>query len=348
MIPSKGRFPRLRAFAALLLAILALTACDRAPEARQDQAFVLGTLVEITAVGMEKEAFHAAAGAAFREMRRIHDALGPTDEDSALAAFNRAERGEWTPLDGPLSALLPRALSVQRASANAFNPHLGRLVALWGFRAPPFPEAPPAGEAVDALLDQGAGDRALALRRHDALLARLTRPGAALDLGGIAKGYAVDRATAVLAAHGVENALINAGGDLRALGSHGGRPWRVGIRNPRDRDRVLAVVPLHDGEAIVTSGDYERFFRHEGRRYHHLLDPATGAPARAARQATVLGPRATEADAWSTALFVAGAPGFQRLGKEQPALVIDTAGKAHASPAMKARLDWRSEEVAAP
>jgi len=247
-----------------------------------------------------------------------------------------------------LTTLLPRALAVQQASANAFNPHLGRLVGLWGFREPPFPQTPPPPGAVDALLTAGAGSRGLALRRHNGLSARLTAPGATLDLGGIAKGYAVDQAAAALREHGVTNALINAGGDLRALGKRGDRPWRIGLRHPRDREQVLAIVPLRPGEAIVTSGDYERTFRQDGKRYHHLLDPATGYPARAARQATVLGPRATEADAWSTALFVTGPAGLPRLGSRQPALVIDAQGRAHATAAMQQRLQWRSREIAAP
>jgi thiamine biosynthesis lipoprotein len=336
-----------RGLGPLLLALL-LAACQQPPEVRHQQAFVMGTVVEISAAGVGEKAFQQAAGAAFRAMRALHDALTPVAADSQLAAFNRRATVDWTPLADPLAPLLPRALSVQRASGNAFNPHLGRLVGLWGFREPPFPEAPPDQAAIDALLAAGAGGRALALRRAGGLQARLTRPGAALDLGGIAKGFALDRAAAILREHGVTDALINAGGDLRALGRRGERPWRIGIRHPRKRDRVLAVVALRPGEAVVTSGDYERAFEHGGRRYHHLLDPATGRPARTARQATVLGARATEADAWSTALFVAGPGGLARLGPEQPGLVIDAEGRAHANDAMRSRLDWQAQEPAAP
>ncbi|MEF8792590.1 FAD:protein FMN transferase [Thiohalorhabdus sp.] len=334
----------------LLLGLLGiiLAGCQSNPEPRHGQAFVMGTLVEITGIGVSQATFTQATGAAFRDMRAIHDALTPVASDNALAAFNRRATRQWTPLEDPLRSLLPRALSVQRASGNAFNPHLGRLVGLWGFREPPFPDGPPKQAAVKALLAAGAGDRALRLRRSDGLEARLTRPGAALDVGGIAKGLALDRAARILRQNGVSDALINAGGDLRALGRRGDRPWRIGIRNPRDRDAVMAVVALEPGEAIVTSGDYERTFQHDDRRYHHLLDPATGRPARAARQATVLGPRATEADAWSTALFVAGSDGLDRLGPTQPGLVIDGAGNAHANLVMRSRLDWQSQKVPAP
>ena len=330
------------------LAGIVLAGCQSDPEPRHEQAFVMGTMVEITGIGVSEATFREAAGAAFRDMRTIHDALTPVASDSAMAAFNRRATADWTPLEGPLRPLLPRALSVQRASGNAFNPHLGRLVGLWGFREPPFPGQPPEQSAIDGLLGAGAGDWALALRRGKRLEARLTQPGAALDLGGIAKGFALDRATRILRERGVSDALINAGGDLRALGRRGDRPWRVGIRNPRDRDAVMAVVALEPGEAIVTSGDYERTFQHDGRRYHHLLDPATGRPARAAQQATVLGPRGTEADAWSTALFVAGKRGLDLLGPTQPGLVIDDTGRAHANAAMRRRLDWQSQEIPAP
>lgn len=110
----------------------------------------------------------------------------------------------------------------------------------------------------------------------------------------------------------------------------------------------MASLALRAGEAIVTSGDYERFFRADGKRYHHILDPETGRPARSAQQATILGPRATEADAWSTALFVEGPKGLNTLGPNQPALVIDPQGRPHATPVMSERLRWRAQEPPPP
>lgn len=342
--PLQGKAYRL----VIPLVALALGACQDRLEVHNERAFVMGTLVEISATGVTPEAFRKAAGAAFREMRSLHHALTPLESESELVRFNVRGRGEWVALEGPLAELVPRALSVQEASGNAFNPHLGRLVALWGFRESPFPDRPPPEEAIRALLEAGASQPALALRREGSLEGQLEHPGAALDLGGIAKGFAVDRAVRTLREHGIDNALVNAGGDMRALGRRGERPWRIGIRHPRREHRVIATVKLHDGDALVTSGDYERFFRAEGKRYHHLLDPATGRPARGARQASVLGPRATETDAWSTALFSEGSEGLEALDPGLPGLVIDAAGKAHANPAMRERLHWRSEEIPAP
>ncbi len=332
----------------LPIVALALGACQDQVEVHNERAFVMGTLVEISATGVGAEPFREAAGAAFLEMRSLHDALTPLDGESELVRFNARGHGRWVALEGPLTELVPRALSVQRASDNAFNPHLGRLVALWGFREPPFPGRPPPEKAIRGLLEAGASQPALALRREGSLEGRLEHPGATLDLGGIAKGFAVDRAVAALREHGVDNALVNAGGDMRALGRRGERPWRIGIRHPRREHHVIATVELRNGEAMVTSGDYERFFRAEGKRFHHLLDPTTGRPARRAQQASVLGPRATESDAWSTALFSKGSQGLEALGPGLPGLVIDTSGKAHASPTMRRRLHWRSEEILAP
>jgi thiamine biosynthesis lipoprotein len=327
--------------AALVLgALAALPACDGEGPLRRQQSFVLGTVVTIEASGVTEQRFREGAGAAFRAMRELHRAFDPEGEANPLARFNQAPADSWRPVPPPMDRLLPRALAVRRASGNRFDPTMGRLIELWGLRSPPFPESPPPASAVHRLLERGASGQPLALRRTESgLEARLEGEEAALALGGIAKGYALDRAAAVLRDHGVTDALIDAGGDLRALGRRGDRRWRVGIRRPRG-ETALAVLALEPGEAIVTSGDYERFFVHEGARYHHLLDPATGFPARGIRSATVVGPRATEADAWSTALFVAGRSGLERMGA-YGGLIVDSAGKPHANAPLASRLDWR-------
>lgn len=336
---------RRSAAGAALLAAVFLAACDSGPEVRRQQHFVLGTVVTIEAVGVSQAEFREGTGAAFRAMRELHQALEPGVPDNALGRFNAAAEGSWRPVPPPLDKLLPRSLAVRRASGGTFDPTLGRLIGLWGFRSPPFPDTPPEPTAIRELRAHGAGRGAIALRRTaSGLEARMQGPAAALDLGGIAKGYALDRAAAVLREHGVTNALIDAGGDLLALGRRGERRWRVGIRKPRGQSAV-AVIALRAGEAVVTSGDYERFFVHEGTRYHHLLDPATGYPARRARAATVVGPNATAADAWSTALFVSGRAGLQRLGS-WGGLVIDGEGRAHANAVLGPRLEWRGSRAA--
>jgi thiamine biosynthesis lipoprotein len=134
---------------------------------------------------------------------------------------------------------------------------------------------------------------------------RFRHPKVRIDLGGIAKGYAAERSVEILRRRGIEHALVSAGGDTRILGDRRGRSWNVGVRDPRQEGRVIAMLPLVD-EAISTSGDYERYFEEDGIRYHHIIKPTTGKPADSVRSVTVIGPDATSTDALSTSLFVLG------------------------------------------
>ncbi|HKI61198.1 MAG TPA: FAD:protein FMN transferase, partial [Mariprofundaceae bacterium] len=157
-----------------------------------------------------------------------------------------------------------------------------------------------------------------------------------LDFGAIAKGYAIDRGIAILRKHGIQNAIINAGGDIRIIGSHDGKPWRIGLRHPRNKGEVLGTLSLVGDISIVTSGDYERYFDYKGKRYHHILNPQTGFPATASQSATVLAQEATLADAWSTALFVRGESGLPIMSQlGYAALTVDRQGRIHMNKAMK-------------
>jgi thiamine biosynthesis lipoprotein len=168
-------------------------------------------------------------------------------------------------------------------------------------------------------------------------------PALTVDLGAIAKGYAIDRAAEVLRRAGIESAAINAGGDIRLIGDHGARPWRIAIQHPRDSARPLATLELADA-AVVTSGDYERFFEQDGVRYHHIFDPRTGYPAGRCQSVTVVAPSAALADALSTAVFVLGPEeGFALLQRfpEAEGLIVAADGTPQASPGLEAKLTWR-------
>jgi thiamine biosynthesis lipoprotein len=170
-----------------------------------------------------------------------------------------------------------------------------------------------------------------------------------LDFGAIAKGFAVDRAIAILRAQGIENALINAGGNLRGLGHKmqvEGRPWRIAIRNPRGNE-PLAWIELQDGEGVSTSGDYERFAVVENQRIHHLLDPASGSPVAHTIAVTVIARDATTADAASTAIFVAGPSRWRAIARAfavQEVLRVDADGKIELTRALAARTQMPSSE----
>ena len=223
-----------------------------------------------------------------------------------------------------------------------FNPALGQLIALWGFHTDSFTPHRPDPARLAALVAARPQMADLTITGNTVTS---RNPAVQLDLGGYGKGYALDRAAAILKAHGVGNALINIGGNVLALGSKGDLPWRVGIQNPR-KPQPLASLPLRDGEAIGTSGDYQRFFEMDGERYCHLLDPRSGRPARGTQAVTVLiTPRpgaGTLSDAASKPVYLGG-EGWRdyarRFGIDH-ALRVDADGRLQVTRALHDRLQY--------
>jgi thiamine biosynthesis lipoprotein len=226
----------------------------------------------------------------------------------ALGAFN-AELAEGRAARVPeqLEPLFARAEAIRDLSGGRFDARLGELIRLWGFDLEErFRESPPPEADIDALLGQ--------LRQAPAWAPSQPygpAPAVQWAFGAIAKGDAVRQSVRMLDAAGFDNVIVNAGGDLHVRGKPGDRHWRIAVRHPRPAEgpRVLAAIDISDaaaGEAIFTSGDYERYFDFEGERYHHIIDPASGQPARGLRSVTVVHPDTVLADAASTALFVAG------------------------------------------
>ncbi|HEY0974212.1 MAG TPA: FAD:protein FMN transferase [Solimonas sp.] len=280
-----------------------------------------------------------AAQAQLRDDERDWSAWG----DGALAALNQTlAAGKAVTIPQPLRPLFARAALYGQRSEGRFDVRIGRLIALWGFdderhfRSQP---PPPAARAA-ALAD---------LHAAPALDAAATTygpaPGVHFDFGAIAKGDAVDRVVARLRDAGFAHVIVNAGGNLRAAGRRGDRAWRIGIRHPRPDagSQLLATLEIDGDEAVVTSGDYERGFEFEGRRYHHLIDPFSGEPARGLQAVTVVADNAALADAASTALFIAGPQHWRslvgRLGLDRVMVVTDD-GRVHATPRLAARLRY--------
>jgi thiamine biosynthesis lipoprotein len=259
-------------------------------------------------------------------------------ELNAALAAGRAFRP-----DPSIRTLLQIAAPLAEQSGYRFDPAIGGLSVLWGFHADEPPQGPPPDAA--ALRQWQAHKPSLADLSWQGEQVRSANPALQLDFGAFAKGYAVDRAIARLQAFGIRNAIVNAGGDLRAIGRHGARPWRIGIRHPRSPE-VLASVEIRADEAVFTSGDYERFFEFQGTRYHHILDPFSGAPARGTTSVTVIDTDASRADAAATALFVAGPEHWHAVARAMGlryVLLIDDAGVAHMNPAMAQRLHFEME-----
>lgn len=330
-------------FACLLACLtLVLTGCGEPPQVRQE-SYVFGTRVEVLSYGAPEAQAQAALAAVLREFDRLHRAYHAW-QPSELTRLNDAlARGEAQTVSPELAQLLTRARDASAASEGLFDPAIGRLIELWGFHRDSFTPLRPDPAALQAVLAAHPRSTDLVL---DGL--RASSPNRALnfDFGGIAKGYALDRAAVILHEHGIRNALVNIGGNVIALGRKGDRPWQVGIQNPRGSG-ALATLALYDGEAIGTSGDYQRFFELDGRRYSHLIDPRDGQPVQHTQAVTVLiTPRADAgllSDVASKPIFVGGAERWRDMARRmqvEHVLRIDAAGLLSLTAAMRARLSW--------
>ena len=325
----------------LVVLVLGLSACGKAP-LHQQESFVFGTRVEILVAGLDEAKARPAAAAVLREFDRLHrtyHAWQPSelsDLNAAIAAGKTAE------VSSEMAALIADAQRISLAGEGLFDPGIGSLIHLWGFQSDEFKAVLPDPVALAAWREKHPGIADLQL---DGLHVSSRNDAVALDLGGYLKGVALDRAAAILHAQGVENALINIGGNVMALGSKNGEPWRVGIQHPR-QPGPLATLELHDGEAIGTSGDYQRFFELDGKRYCHLLDPRSGEPVTHTQALTVLiTPRPAAgalSDAASKPLFIAGAD-WPRLAHKLDVgqvLRVDADGRIQISAALLSRLEF--------
>ena len=285
------------------------------------------TLVAVAVEDRSATRAEEALGRAFDEMERLVSLLSRFEESSAVGVLNRDGRLADPPPD--LRSLVGLGLEVHRLSGGAFDPTVAPLVDLYEVHFAAHGGPPDAADLreVEALV--GAGH----VRLDDRSL-RLEREGMALTLDGIAKGYVADRMVAVLAAHGVRHALVNAGGDIRALGGRAdGRPWRVGVQDPRRPEALVETIELADA-AVATSGDYVRFHDVE-RRHHHTVVPSTGRSPDAVASVSVAAATAAEADALATAVFALGPDAGRALLASYPrtaALVLTRDGRRLASP----------------
>ena len=294
---------------------------------RKRELGVMGTDLSVEVIGTDPARLEAALDAAIAEIRRVEDVM--TDwRASPLTTLNDAAGKGFVPVDAEIIELLTRALGLGRLTKGAFDISYAGAGRLWDFKARD--PVPPADEKIAAALANVGWDRIEVDRKN----MRVSLPaGMKLGLGGIAKGYGVDRAMRILMEHGVEHAIVNAGGDMKMLGRYFGEPWEVAIKHPRNREYAITALRLSN-VSVVTSGDYERFFEFEGRRYHHIMDPRTGYPATGAISATVVAPHAELADALATALCVMQPELGLALIEDMPrteAIIVGLDGKVRAT-----------------
>jgi len=326
----------------ILLCLLLLSACQR-DEEQSAELYVFGTIVEIKLWGASpQEAAHAFAEIQqmFQAMHRDWHAWEP----GRLVDINKAfAEGKSATADADIVEMVRRSQELEAATGGRFNPAIGALIRLWGFHTSDYPieGPPPSQEQISEILDLHPSSRDIHI---DGLELSSDNPAVQLDFGGIAKGYAVDLTIRRLRALGINNAIVNAGGDLRAIGSHGDRPWRVAVRKPGGGN--VGSVQVNGDEAIFTSGNYERFRQDQLKRYPHILDPATGWPAKDIASVTLITDEGILADAAATALVVAGLDGWPEVARAldlQQIAVVDEDGTVYLTPAMDQRLQFSGD-----
>jgi thiamine biosynthesis lipoprotein len=295
----------------------------------------MDTLVTITVVSDSRQEADEALEAAFDEIRRLEELLSFWTEDSEIAAIYQNAGVRPVSVSPETLEVVERSLHIAEKTGGAFDPTVGPVMRLWDFREKRMPTEKEI-EGKLGLVDY----RKVVVDRENSTV-YLEVKGMSFDTGGIAKGYAVDRAVELLRKHGMESGLVAIAGDIRGFGP---RTWRIGIRDPRgegDED-VMAALELKDG-AVSTSGDYERYFVLGGKRYHHLLYPKTGLPARGLWSATVIADEAVLTDGFSTGIFVLGPDRglalIESLGME--AVVVAEGGKTHTTSGIRDRITWQ-------
>jgi len=331
------------ALLACALAVLIAGCTKHEDEVRNTRLFTLGTLVDVTLWKVDEARAAKAVQAVEARLNEIHHTWHAW-QPSALTKLNQAmAQGGPVPVTPQERELLLQARKLARESGELFNPAIGRLIGLWGFHSDERPAGPPPPQAdIDKLVAAAPSMEQMEFT-DDHVVSH--NPVLELDFGGFAKGYAVNQAIEVLRGMGIDNAIVNAGGDLRAIGSHGGRPWRIGIRHPAGSG-VIAALETHGDESVFTSGNYERYFEYNGVRYHHILDPRTGYPARGSLSVTVVCDDAATADAAATALFVAGPEGWREVARNmgiKEVMLIDENMTVYMTPAMAARIQFTVE-----
>jgi len=297
----------------------------------------MGTVVEITLVGDDEEGAKKAALQAFQEIKRIEQLMSPWIDSSDVTRINQSAGKEWVKVSQETLRVIKKAKEISELSEGGFDITVGPLTQLW--RIARERGIPPSTEELKRKLDL-VNFRNLMIDQEGKIFLR--KKGMAIDLGGIAKGHAVDRAFELLRTLGYKNLIVNAGGDLRVGGSKIDQPWSIGIQDPRSSEKIMATVTISDS-AIATSGDYEKFFFYQGKRYHHIFNPKDGLPSDGCQSVTIICKEGMVADALATAVFVLGPEkGYvlcQKL-KGVDCLIVDKEGKIILSPGLKNRISF--------
>lgn len=289
----------------LMLAIL-FAGCTSLKRTEQTKE-LMGTFVTITVYNEDKETSEKAIEAAFKEMERIENILSNYKNTSEVYLLNQNKEIENA--SNELIYVLGKSLRYGDLSRGAFDITVQPILELYTRSFQELKRAPTDGEVKETLKSVGYENMFIKNRHIE-----FTKPDMQITLGGIAKGYITDKAIEVLQKQGIEHALVNAGGDMRAIGDKGRENWQIALQNPRNKNDYIAIVPLNN-KAVATSGDYERYFN-ENKTFHHIVDPRTGYSATELISVTIIADKAVDADALATSVFV--------LGKEEGLELIES------------------------
>jgi FAD:protein FMN transferase len=332
-------------FTGLLFFIL-LSGCEQKPEEFNHSILSFGTIIDVTIYGVDEKLAEKAFADLSADFEYFHSAWTPY-EDSSLSRINiLIPTGKKFSIGPSIIPLYKESLTIAQTTDHLFNPAIGKLIKLWQFHKHDDPGIqPPDKNLIKELVSSNPRLTDLHL---NGIKMHSDNTDVQLNFGAFAKGYAIDSSILHLKKMGIENAIINTGGDLKAIGKHGERPWNIGIRHPR-KNSVLASIEIHGEESVFTSGDYQRFYMHKGKRYHHILNPRTGYPAQGSQSVTVIHNNSGFADAAATALFIAGPDHWFEMAKNlqlKQVLLIDKDGNIHLTPDMKKRLTFKNTNEA--
>ena len=308
--------------AVLALTLLSLPAISHAEWYEREEA-IMGTRIAVQLWSEDPALAERAMDAVIAEMHRTDELMSTYKPGSQLSQVNEHAYERPVQVDADLIDVVEKSLEYSRLSDGVFDVTYASVGYLFDYRKHVHPTDAQIAAALPAV------DYRQVVVDHDARTIRFLKPGMRIDLGGIAKGWAVDRGIDILRELGIEHAMVNAGGDTRLLGDRRGKPWIVGIRDPRNEGKVVTRIPLQD-EALSTSGDYERYFEEDGVRYHHILEPGTGRSPKAVRSVTVIGPTATHTDGLTKPVFILGVERgleFIRKVKDAEAIIVDNEGR---------------------
>lgn len=329
-----------------MLFVLSSSGCSEQQNPHHAQLFVFGTTVDISIYPNQTQEsnHHANATLAIQQLeqtfQQFHTDWHAWQPGGIVDKINQAIAQQVAiPVSPQVKNFIIKTQHLSQQSDYLFDPAIGTLIQLWGFHSETWQGPPPSEQQIQNWLKERPTIADIYFqgnRLHS------NNPSVQLDFGGNAKGLALDIAIDSLKHSGIENAIVSIGGDMKAIGSKNGTPWRIGIQNPNNPQHVIASLSLNNNESVFTSGTYQRFFEWQGKRYAHIINPNTGYPADSFASVTVLHEDAITADSAATALLIAGPAQWQTIAEQMKidaVFAIDTQGKTYLTDAMKKRLD---------